>query len=193
MSAEPTASDDVELSVAFLNTLDQRTFAHRGLRHEPHDDLSSPVALGRWLAERSLVERPEATDADLTDALALRAVLRDSLLAAHDEAGGVRAAAVPVIGFPLGLVADRSGALSLACDPPRPSEVSQALAVLLTAVATAAARGTWNRVRMCAAPECRWTFYDASRRGDKRWCSTAVCGNRHKTAEYRARVGQRGD
>jgi predicted RNA-binding Zn ribbon-like protein len=191
---EPAASAEAETFVSFLNTLDQRTFTHRGLRHEPHDDLSSPAALGRWLSERGLVDRPRPTAADSADALALRAALRESLLAAHgahEDASGPTAAADSFPGFPLRLVADRSGALSLACDPSRPGAVSQALAALVAAVATAAARGTWDRVRVCAAPECRWAFFDTSRRGDKRWCSTAVCGNRHKTAEYRARAGRR--
>jgi predicted RNA-binding Zn ribbon-like protein len=190
-SVEPAALGDAELVVSFLNTLDQRTFTHRGLTHEPHDDLSSRAALGRWLSEQGLAERPRVTDADLADALALRAVLRESLLAAHEDAGAARASAASMVGFPLRLVADQSGALSLACDPPRSGAVSQALAALVTAVVTAAVRGTWDRVRACAAPECRWAFFDTSRRGDKRWCSTAVCGNRHKTAEYRARAGQR--
>jgi predicted RNA-binding Zn ribbon-like protein len=191
-SVESAEVGDAELVVSFLNTLDQRTFAHRGLRHEPHDDLASAAGLGRWLGEQGLVERPRVADADLADALALRAALRDSLLAAHEGEAGTRAAAAPFIGFPLRLAADRSGALSLSCDPPRSGAVGQALAALVTTVATAAVRGEWDRVRLCAAPECRWAFFDGSRRGDKRWCSTAVCGNRHKTAEYRARANRTG-
>lgn len=182
--------DPVELVVSFLNTLDERTFAHRGVRHEPHDDLSSPAAWGRWFAEQGLGrrERSRVTGADLADALALRAALRDGLVAAlgTEDAPG---AAWPV-GYPLRLVSGRSGELSLVGDPPRPGASSQALATLVAVAATAAVRGTWDRVRLCAAPECRWAFFDASRRGDKRWCSTAVCGNRHKTAEYRARASR---
>lgn len=178
----------VEMVVSFLNTLDERTFAHRGVRHEPHDDLSSAAALGRWLGDQGLAGSGSvrATGADLADALALRAALRESLIAAvstEDVPG-----AVWQVGYPLRLVSAEPGELSLVCDPPRAGAASQALATLVTVAATAAVRGTWDRVRVCAAPECRWAFFDASRRGDRRWCSTAVCGNRHKTAEYRARV-----
>lgn len=180
--------DPVEVVVSFLNTLDERTFTHRGVRHEPHDDLTSAAALGKWFGDQGLAEseRPRATGADLADALALRAALRGSLIAAvttENEPG-----AGWQVGYPLRLVSGGSGELSLVCDPPRAGRSSQVLATLVTVAATAAVRGTWDRVRVCAAPECRWAFFDASRRGDKRWCSTAVCGNRHKTAEYRARV-----
>ena len=178
---------DEGLIVSFLNTLDQRTFSHRGVQHEPHDDFAVAAGLGRWLSEQGLVEHPRVTRADLADAIALRAALRDSLTAAHEQTAGVAAS----LGFPLRLVADRSGELSVVCEPPRGGAASQALATVVAAVATAVVGGSWDRVRVCAAPECRWAFHDASRRGDKRWCSTAVCGNRTKTAEYRARVGRR--
>lgn len=224
-----------EVLVAFLNTLDQRTFARYGERHEPHDELDSPTALGRLLADWGLLGgsgvRARATAEDLADALAVRAALRNNLVAALDDGGdddddvgsgdddggndgggdGRASAAIPTTptirttasvgaggadidvttgelsAFRLYLVADRSGGLALACAPPRPSPVSQALAALVTAAATAGVRGTWDRIRVCAAPDCRWAFIDASRRGDKRWCSTAVCGNRSKTAGYRVR------
>jgi predicted RNA-binding Zn ribbon-like protein len=57
-------------------------------------------------------------------------------------------------------------------------------------IAVTATRGTWHRLRMCAAPDCRWVFYDTSRRGGARWCSMAVCGNRAKTRRYRNRQAQ---
>ncbi|WP_034270967.1 CGNR zinc finger domain-containing protein [Actinospica robiniae] len=184
---------DTELLAGFLNTLDQRSFSRRGQRFEPHDELDSPAALGRWLTGQGLVAQPRATAADLADALALRAGLRENLRAALEEglSADPAAAADPAeatgLGYPLRLAADPSGELSLVCTPPRSGEASQALATLVAAVATAAIRGGWRRVRLCAAPECRWAFVDTSRRGDRRWCSAASCGNRHKTADYRAR------
>ncbi len=42
-------------------------------------------------------------------------------------------------------------------------------------------------VRKCASPTCVLYFYDASRTGQRRWCSMAVCGNRTKVAAYARR------
>ena len=47
-----------------------------------------------------------------------------------------------------------------------------------------------SRLRICAAEDCRRAFYDNSRNGLGKWCSTAACGNRMKTRAYRQR--QRG-
>jgi predicted RNA-binding Zn ribbon-like protein len=59
---------------------------------------------------------------------------------------------------------------------------------LLAAVARSAAEivaeGTQARVRICANPDCGLLFYDASRTKRRRWCSMAVCGNRHKVASF---------
>jgi len=59
---------------------------------------------------------------------------------------------------------------------------------LLAAVARSAAEivaeGADARVRICANPECGLLFYDASRTKRRRWCSMAVCGNRHKVASF---------
>ena len=59
---------------------------------------------------------------------------------------------------------------------------------LLAAVARSAAEivaeGPDARVRVCANPDCGLLFYDASRTKLRRWCSMAVCGNRHKVASF---------
>ena len=61
------------------------------------------------------------------------------------------------------------------------------IAGLVAIAATSAASGSWHRLRICAAPDCRWVFYDTSRSGAGRWCSMATCGNRNKTRRYRER------
>jgi predicted RNA-binding Zn ribbon-like protein len=42
-----------------------------------------------------------------------------------------------------------------------------------------------NRVRKC--DQCVLHFYDASKKGTRRWCSMQLCGNRLKVAAYAAR------
>jgi predicted RNA-binding Zn ribbon-like protein len=44
-----------------------------------------------------------------------------------------------------------------------------------------------ERIRSC--PECRMMFFDTSRPGRRRWCSSACgCGNRAKVPKHRARL-----
>ncbi|MEW1612842.1 MULTISPECIES: CGNR zinc finger domain-containing protein [unclassified Streptomyces] len=45
------------------------------------------------------------------------------------------------------------------------------------------------RLKACAAPECRWVFYDRAPSSNGLWCDMDVCGARHKMRAYRARTG----
>ncbi|HEY1213764.1 MAG TPA: ABATE domain-containing protein [Bryobacteraceae bacterium] len=62
---------------------------------------------------------------------------------------------------------------------------------LLTPVALAAAEliatGDFDLVRKCEADDCVLWFYDKTKSHRRRWCSMAVCGNRHKVAKFRQR------
>lgn len=44
-----------------------------------------------------------------------------------------------------------------------------------------------DRVRQCEGDGCAILFLDTSRSGDRRWCSMAACGNRHKVTAFRQR------
>jgi predicted RNA-binding Zn ribbon-like protein len=44
-----------------------------------------------------------------------------------------------------------------------------------------------KRLKACAAPDCRWIFFDRSHGSNGRWCDMSVCGARHKMRDYRAR------
>ncbi|AXX31646.1 Protein of unknown function DUF1470 [Actinosynnema pretiosum subsp. pretiosum] len=172
-SYDGVVEDRVHVVEAFLNTLDERTFSRHGEAHAPTDELTSEAALAHWLARHGLAPegvRPSA--AHLAAARELRAALRRSL-------------AEPVttpLAFPLRLVPDGEGGLRVAAEP-----VAPGVDALLDLVVAAVGDGRWRRVRLCAAPDCRWAFYDTSRNGGGRWCSMAVCGNRTKTKAYRQR------
>lgn len=62
---------------------------------------------------------------------------------------------------------------------------------LLAAVARSAAEilveGTQARLRICGNPACGLFFSDNSRTHRRRWCSMAICGNRHKVASFARR------
>jgi len=44
------------------------------------------------------------------------------------------------------------------------------------------------RVGRCADGDCGWVFHDTGRRGARRWCSSADCGNRHRVRRHYART-----
>ena len=60
--------------------------------------------------------------------------------------------------------------------------VAEAVAQLLT-------DGELDLVKKCAHPECILWFYDRTKSHKRRWCSMASCGNRHKAAQFRKKVG----
>lgn len=60
------------------------------------------------------------------------------------------------------------------------SPIAEAAAVLLV-------DGDFNLIRTCEHPECVLWFYDRTKAHKRRWCSMALCGNRHKVAEFRKR------
>ncbi len=63
----------------------------------------------------------------------------------------------------------------------------QFLAPIAEAAATLLVEGDFGLVRTCEHPECVLWFYDRTKGHKRRWCSMALCGNRHKVAEFRKR------
>ncbi|HET6737207.1 CGNR zinc finger domain-containing protein [Mycobacterium sp.] len=58
---------------------------------------------------------------------------------------------------------------------------------LLLIIRDAQRDGSWSRLKACANDDCRWAFYDQSRNRGGAWCTMAVCGNRLKNRDFRAR------
>ncbi|GAA2455623.1 CGNR zinc finger domain-containing protein [Streptomyces macrosporus] len=87
---------------------------------------------------------------------------------------------------PLTVAVDEEGTATLepADVPPGAAAFTARIAL---AVATAAGDGTWTRLKVCEAHDCRWAYYDRSPAGRRRWCTMAVCGSRAKMRTYRAR------
>ena len=166
----------LQLIEEFLNTVDERTFSRHGQNHVAGDRLTSPQALADWLTAHDLASGP-LRGADLTATKHLRTALRQALT---DGTPALEA-------YPLRLATDPSGELRIAADSVRPW-----LDTILKTVARSVARDDWRRLKLCAAPDCRWAFHDTSRNGQGRWCEMAVCGNRTKTRTYRERQHQAG-
>lgn len=173
----------VELGMLFdfLNTVDERRFAH----HVPGDELVDPPALVNWLTQCDLV--PPGTTASTQDlglATQLRAALRRCAAAnGHGTIGDDLTAIMDAL--PLRVVVQPDGGLTLAATM---TAVPGALATLLACAVRASANGSWRRIKMCAADDCRVVFYDHSKPRNGRWCDTFGCGNRLKVRAYRQRT-----
>lgn len=151
----------------------------------------SSAAVLDWLARSGIdagsVAGPVA-DTLLRDARALRAAARDLITR---RVQGER-------GDPARLnqyLAAMASTPALVWDEAQPQLVRQgaapsparALGTLAEAVATLLADGDFALVRQCEHPDCVLWFYDRTKSHRRRWCSMALCGNRHKAAQFRAR------
>jgi predicted RNA-binding Zn ribbon-like protein len=55
------------------------------------------------------------------------------------------------------------------------------------AVAELLVEGNFALIKQCEHPDCILWFYDRTKAHKRRWCSMALCGNRHKAAQFRKR------
>ncbi|MGH7532576.1 MAG: CGNR zinc finger domain-containing protein [Gemmatimonadales bacterium] len=62
---------------------------------------------------------------------------------------------------------------------------------VVVAAATLLEQGELGRLRQCGNHPCGWLFFDASRNGTRRWCTSAECGNATRVRRFRARAGGR--
>lgn len=84
------------------------------------------------------------------------------------------------------LIVDDAGGLRL--ERRRGQETPQQLLAPVTeAAADLLATGNFDLVRKCEDAACTQWFYDRTKSHRRRWCSMAVCGNRHKVAAFRQR------
>jgi predicted RNA-binding Zn ribbon-like protein len=183
MISEPSpakrAPEQLYLVQRFVNSVDLET---------REEELSTPESLREWLADRGLIEGHESvSEGDLRRALEAREGLRALLLAnngqALDPAGIERLnRAASRAGVRLRFTASGEPALE-----PDATGVDGAIARLMAIVATAAADGSWARLKACRHDSCRWAFYDRSKNRSGKWCKMEECGNLEKARAYRER------
>src|SRR5581483_7664402 len=172
----------------FANTLDLRHFTHHGVQHQPAEELPNAAALGDWMQARGLIERGAVPSRKTFEAaLRLRGSIRDYLQCEpaerHRKAAILESLDRAIEPFALRVSAGRDGMKLVAADAHAPPGLSAIVAVLHDA----AANGTLDRLKMCAAEECRRVFFDRSKPATRRWCQSILCGNREKTRSYRER------
>lgn len=164
---------------AFLNTLDLE---------EGTDLLTGETEATSWLVASGLLDRTaRVSGRDLAVARQVRESIR-ALLARGDgppDTRGLRPVRELADSHLVHLNVSDRGLLSL--ENSRREDIEDALFELLLIIRAAQEDGTWKRLKACANPECRWAFYDRSRNQQGNWCDMAVCGNRLKNRNLRAR------
>lgn len=161
------------------------------LRPVHNELLKTPDDLRRWL---SLSELKLDVDAVTENMLQSARLLREAiyeLVTAH----------LSGIDFPREVVGLLNDMTARPCIFPRMDDnggmrmeggVDAALA-LIAQQAIFLLGGEWAcRIRQCHGDFCTILFLDMSRKGDRRWCSMAACGNKAKIAEYRKRKKETG-
>ncbi|KRR20140.1 hypothetical protein CQ14_23075 [Bradyrhizobium lablabi] len=182
---------DIALLYDFVNSVDQRRYVEQGVAHEPGDELETPARLEKWLQTRGLLKSgTRISHAEHREALELRTALRQFLGSSPAQQGAAaieleRAAAR----FPLSVTASRKRSLDLR---PVVRRASSGLGGVLAELVRLSDSGRLERMKICSSDECHWVFYDRSKPGNRRWCSSDRCGNREKTRAYRDRQ-RRGD
>jgi predicted RNA-binding Zn ribbon-like protein len=178
---------ELALLYEFVNTLDLRHYVEQGAAHSAADEIGTPEQLRAWMRGRGLLGRGEAVSAeDHKQAVRLRQALRDVLETAPDMSRGQgdlsRALSAAAVAYPLVVQVSTSDGVLL-----RPAPGSSGLGRVLAELYRLEETNRLDRLKMCASDECHWIFYDRSKPANRRWCSSALCGNREKTRSYRER------
>ncbi|MBX7482117.1 CGNR zinc finger domain-containing protein [Qipengyuania qiaonensis] len=151
--------------------------------------LETPGDLSFWLHGLKIVAQ-DVTDHDLRDVRSLRnGIFRSAaaVLAAKDPAPED----VELINRTAAFQSFRpqliEGSVILAADDP----VRAAMAMLAAEAVTILSLPNRHRIRSC--PECSMIFFDKSKPGRRKWCSSSSgCGNRAKVRRFRQKQLQEG-
>jgi predicted RNA-binding Zn ribbon-like protein len=177
----------------FANSLDVRHFTHHGVPHEQGDQLTGPRELADWMAQRGL----SSTSAKITSAMfdtalqlrtGVRAYLQCDPAERRSNKAVVRALDAAMQLFPLAAEARGEGMVLRGSR----RDALAGLSVVVAELYDGSVRGTLDRLKTCAAEECRRVFFDRSKPATRRWCMSTLCGNRTKTRTYRERHREAG-
>jgi len=178
---------ELALLYEFVNSLDLRCFIEQGTPHPTGDEIGTPDQLRDWMRTRGLLDRGAIVSAEAhRQALQLRKALRD-FIETPPEARARRLEVTTALSqagavFPVVVQARGDGGIRL-----EPASGAGGLGRILAELHCLDQVGGLDRLKMCASNECRWAFYDRSKPGNRRWCSSMLCGNREKTRNYRSR------
>ncbi|MRH86437.1 hypothetical protein GFY24_02955 [Nocardia sp. SYP-A9097] len=167
------------LALDFIGTVKAR-------RGRFEDTLETPADLGTWAVAANLLDSaPDADAAELARATRLReATWRMALAVIHDETiaeSDRRLVNEIARGTTPGVELSADGGIS------RSGTGESVLAAIARSAIELVGGADRNRVRECGREDCTRLYVDTSRAGSRRWCDMTVCGNRAKSAAFRAR------
>ena len=180
MTQLSSAPSDLETLRGFVNTLNVEADTDR---------LATPDGTEAWLAEAGWQGYSALSTEDLTGLRRLREAFRNQLLenaGHHDD--NKAASVIAELGRSAPLVVSM-GANGAELVPTRDG-VWAVIGGLLAIYHTAVLDGTWLRLKACPHDACQWAYYDHSRNGSRRWCTSDGCGNLMAARAYRARDRQ---
>jgi predicted RNA-binding Zn ribbon-like protein len=181
--------DELARVYDFANSLDVRHFTHHGVQHIQGDELSGPRQLAMWMSQQGLLAgNAKITAAMFDNALRLRTSIRAYLecdpAERRKDNEAVRSLNKMMKSFPL--VAEARTGRSMTLGALRRDALA-GLSLVVAELYDGSIKGTLDRLKMCAAEECRRVFFDRSKPATRRWCMSTLCGNRIKTRTYRER------
>jgi predicted RNA-binding Zn ribbon-like protein len=187
MSELPSWYPGTETKPAPMPLLRVQAFVNTRDLEDATDLLDVPATARQWLLDAGLLEdASELSAADLERARAVREAIR-TLIEADGSAGDTPLEPLRQLAAShrAQLTLAEDGAIAL--ENSRQGGLDDGLFELLLIVHRAQQDGTWSRLKICANDECQWAFFDRSRNQQGNWCNMAVCGNRLKNRELRAR------
>ena len=179
---------EVALLYEFLNSADLRSYLEKGEQHVPSDELGTPARLEAWMSQRGLLTAGQTiSPTEHRRALELRSALRSFLQLPTDSR-----ASSPECAESLNRVAQFYPLVVKVVQKGKPKLLPAAgisgLARVLAELFALADSGHLDRLKMCSSDQCHWVFFDRSKPGTRRWCSSLLCGNRQKIRDYRNRI-----
>jgi predicted RNA-binding Zn ribbon-like protein len=171
------------IALDFLNTV---PMVNGSLADAFHSDEDVQV----WLAEYSLTNQIKFKPGELLEATReLRESIREQI-SAKKEGRPIEYALINLYLFSgtshLELVEGPDNQLKLERRR-QVATVKQLLAPIAEAAAELLVMEAFSIIRRCESPECVLWFYDRTKGHKRRWCSMAICGNRHKVSSFRKR------
>jgi predicted RNA-binding Zn ribbon-like protein len=153
------------------------------------DFLGEPAAFECWLANAEIA-RPRDGNAEA----AAVSKLRDALRPAFDLLAAAKPLSPETLDFVNAALAEAPFVRRLAArgngyalEEAPAGATSNVLAAIAADFARFLIDFEPRRLKHCDNPACTMVFYDRGKNIRRRWCSSAVCGNRDKVANYRAR------
>ena len=186
----PSWVPDQETKPAPMPLLLVQSFVNTWDGDHGSDLLLDPAAARDWLNRAGLWSADRTPDpAELDLARGVREGIRAMLVAngggLQPMPGNLQAMQAVAQASRLAPHVGPGGQVSLGAEPA--GRVEAGLLALLLVIRDAQRDGTWQRLKACGNPDCRWAFYDRSHSRAGAWCDMATCGNRIKNRRLRQR------